>query len=337
MRLLLVDDAVLDEGRGDEHLHRGHASVAVGAGDEAHGHGGLQHDGQLQAYLLLLVRREDRDDAVDGLGGVEGVEGREHQVARLRRVQRRLDGLQVAHFADQHDVGVLAQRAAERVGERARVHADLALRDDGLVVLVQVFDRVLDGDDVRRSRVVDVVDHGREGGALAAARGAGHEHEAALLLRDLLEDGRQVQLVDRLHLEGDDEHGADGAALLEDVAAEPAEARHAVGEVDLLRVLEPLALGGRHDGGRHLHEVLVVQLLVIGDANEPPMDAGHGIGPDLQVKVRRSALDGQLQEIVDMHDSAMMKEKGAGRKGAIPGPAPRAAVPDAAVRRRAPG
>ena len=36
--------------------------------------------------------------------------------------QRRLDRLEVAHFADEHDVGVLAQRRAQRVGE-ARVSA----------------------------------------------------------------------------------------------------------------------------------------------------------------------------------------------------------------------
>ena len=34
--------------------------------------------------------------------------------------QRRLDGLQVAHLADQHDVRVLAQRGSQRVRERLR-------------------------------------------------------------------------------------------------------------------------------------------------------------------------------------------------------------------------
>ena len=43
----------------------------------------------------------------------------------------------------------------------------------------------------------------------------------------------------------DAEDQADRAALLEDVAAEAAEAGHAVGEVDFLRVLELLALRRR--------------------------------------------------------------------------------------------
>ena len=56
----------------------------------------------------------------------------------------------VAHLADQDDVGILAQRAAQRVRERLRVDRDLALVDDRVVVAVQVLDRVLDRHDVRR-------------------------------------------------------------------------------------------------------------------------------------------------------------------------------------------
>ena len=81
----------------------------------------LSTAGELDADLPLLVRREHRDDAVDRLGRVERVQRREHQVAGLGRVQRRFDRLEVAHLADQDDVGVLAQRAAQRVRERLRV------------------------------------------------------------------------------------------------------------------------------------------------------------------------------------------------------------------------
>ena len=112
----------------------------------------LEHARELQADLLLLVRREDGDDAVDRLGRVERVQRREHEVAGLGREQRRLDRLEVAHFADQDDVGILAQRAAQRLRERLRVDRDLALVDDRLVVAVQELDRILDRHDVRRAR-----------------------------------------------------------------------------------------------------------------------------------------------------------------------------------------
>ena len=150
--------------------------------------------------------------------------------------------------------------------------------------------------------VVDVVDHAGQRRALAAAGGAGDQDQAALFLGDALEDRRQPQFVDALDPERDDaEDHADGAALLEHVAAEAAQARHAVGEVDFLRVLEALALGGGHDRRRHLHEVLVVQPLLLGDARQPPVHAHHREAADLQVQVRGAFVDGEFQQVVDMH------------------------------------
>ena len=70
----------------------------------------LEHERELRADLRLLVRREDVDDAVDGLRRRVGVQGAEGEVAGLGDAQRRLDRLEVAHLADQHDVGILAQR-----------------------------------------------------------------------------------------------------------------------------------------------------------------------------------------------------------------------------------
>ena len=83
----------------------------------------MQHARELDADLPLLVRREHRDDAVDRLGRVERVQRREHEVPGLGGEQRGLDRLEVAHLADQDDVGVLAQRAAQRVRERLGVDA----------------------------------------------------------------------------------------------------------------------------------------------------------------------------------------------------------------------
>ena len=111
-------------------------------------HDALQGARELLADLLLLVRREDVDDAVDGLRRVLGVQGGEDQVAGLGGGQRHLDGLEVAHLADQDDVGVLAQHVLERLGERVRVVADLALVDQAVLVAVQELDGVLDGHDV---------------------------------------------------------------------------------------------------------------------------------------------------------------------------------------------
>ena len=69
--------------------------------------------------------REDVDDAVDRLGRRVGVQRGERKVTGLGDRERRLDRLQVAHFTDEDDVGVLAQRVLERGREALRVGARL--------------------------------------------------------------------------------------------------------------------------------------------------------------------------------------------------------------------
>ena len=54
---------------------------------------------------------------------VRRVERREHEVARLGRLERDVHRHLVADLADEDDVGVLAKRGAERVGEAVRVDA----------------------------------------------------------------------------------------------------------------------------------------------------------------------------------------------------------------------
>ncbi len=165
-------------------------------------------------------------------------------------------------------------------------------------------------------RGVDVVDHGGQCGALAATGGAGDQHQAALFLGDLLEYLRETELVERLDPEGDDaEHHADRAALLEYVAAETAQPRDAVSEVDFLGVLEPLPLRRGHDGRRHFHQVLVIQLLIAGDPREAPVDTAHRERADLQVQVRGPLVDSQLQQVVDMHGGRLVQKSGLARDG----------------------
>ena len=101
-------------GVGHQHLAGDAAPRAVGGRQQLLGDDALQRHRQLDADLRLLVGREDVDDAVDRLRRVLGVQRAEHEVAGLGRGQRRADRLEVAHFADEDHVGVLAQRGLER-------------------------------------------------------------------------------------------------------------------------------------------------------------------------------------------------------------------------------
>ena len=149
---LALADQVADRGGRHEDLAGGDAARAVQRRQQLLRDDALQGDRELHADLLLLLGREDVDDAVDRLRRVLRVQGREDEVAGLRRGQRGVDRLQVAHLADEDHVGVLAQRALQRAGEGLGVRPDLALVDDALLVPVQELDRVLDREDVLLAR-----------------------------------------------------------------------------------------------------------------------------------------------------------------------------------------
>ena len=256
------------------------------------------------------MRREGGDDAGDRLGRVEGVQRREHEVAGLGSGERGLDGLQVAHFADEDHVRVLAQRALESLTEAHRVDADFALVDDRPLVADEELDRVLDRHDVAGLVGVDVVDHRGEGGRLARAGRSGHQDEAALLAGDLLQHLGQEQLIDGGDLEGNDaEHDADGAALLEDVDAEPAQAGNAVGEIELVLRLELFLLVVVHDAERHPRDLFRRKAACIFEGHQVSVDAEHRRQTRFEVDVGGAAAQRHLQNLVQLHRPSHLENR----------------------------
>jgi len=83
--------------------------------------------------LLLLITGEGIDDAVNRLGCASGMQRAEHQVAGFCRGDGGVDRFKIAHFTHQHDVGILAQGAAQRLGEVRHVYANFALSNEGLL------------------------------------------------------------------------------------------------------------------------------------------------------------------------------------------------------------
>ena len=66
----------------------------------------------------------------------------------------------------------------------------------GLLVGEGELDRVLDGEDVQRLAFVDVIEHGGDGRALAAAGDAGQDDQAFGELAQLLDGRRQAELLE---------------------------------------------------------------------------------------------------------------------------------------------
>jgi hypothetical protein len=152
---------------------------------------------------------------------------------------------------------------------------------------MQELDRVLDGDDVLGLGCVDAVDHGRERRRLARAGRPGDEDDSALLVGELTDHRRELQLLDGLDLVRDgaqDERRR--AALVKGVHAKTREARHREGEVHLVLGLELAAQGVALDQavddpagdlGRERFRV--------GHGLEPPVDANHRRRGHLEVQV----------------------------------------------------
>ena len=168
-RLVHVADLVAHRGGVDQHFARGDAARLVGARHEAQRDDRLQRAREREAHLGLLVRRVERQHAVDRLRRVRRVQRREHEVTRVRRLERGVERLEVANLADEDDVRILPQHAAQRLREAGGVGADLALVDVAVDVAMEELDRILDRDDVRVAVLVDVLDHRRERRRLARA------------------------------------------------------------------------------------------------------------------------------------------------------------------------
>ncbi len=224
----------------------------------------------------------------------------EDQVTGLGDGEGGLDGLQVPHLADEHDVRILPEHVAERLLEGGGVRPDLPLVDHAGLVRVEVLDRVLDGHDVLAGLGVDLVDHGGQRGGFPAAGGAGDQHEAAGLEGQLGGDRRQAQLLEGEDLEGDGAEGAgDGAALHVDVGPEPGEVLDAEGEVDGVVLLElDLLLLGEHRvaQGLGVHRRQGGEL----EGDDGPVDAQQGGGAGGDVHVTRPLLDHRLEELVEV-------------------------------------
>ena len=192
---LALPDLVAHRGGDHQQLAGRRAAGAQGGGQQLLAEHRLKGHGQLHPDLLLPVRREGVHDAVDGVHGGVGVQSAQDQMARLRRRHGGLDGLPVPHLPHQDDVRVLPQGRAQGAGKAGGVPPDLPLVENAPVRGVLILHRVLQCQHVGGPGVVDLVDHGGQGGGLAAARLAGDQDQALVQVGEFQHFGRQVQLL----------------------------------------------------------------------------------------------------------------------------------------------
>ncbi len=152
---------------------------------------------------------------------------------------------------------------------------NFALVHEALLVIVQELDGVLDRDHVLFALVVDLVEHGGERRRFAGTGRAGHQHESARFVAQVLHDGRKPQCVETLDLPWNGaEYRCHGAALVKDVSAETRQALQAERKVELevlfqavlLHVCEDAVRQRLRVGRRQRRHVQRAQLAVHADA-----------------------------------------------------------------------
>ena len=126
----------------------------------------------------------------------------ENKVTGGGRGEGELDRFEIAHFSDEQDVRIFTQRAAQRGGEGACVHADFAMLHEAVLAAMHELDRVFDRDDVIVPLKIRVIHHRRERGGFAGTGRTGDEDEALFQQREFLQHRRQAELVAGEHLEG---------------------------------------------------------------------------------------------------------------------------------------
>ena len=145
--------------------------------------------------------------------------------------------------------GACRSDALSASGERRRVAVQLALMDGRLLVVMQELDRILDGEDVLGPGLVDQIDDRGERRGLAGAGRAGDQDDAVLERGGLGQHRRKIELGEGRNPRRDDaHHDREGAALAEDVDAEPAAVRQRVREIAGPLILEGLAAPSRCRG-----------------------------------------------------------------------------------------
>ena len=216
------------------------------------------------------------------------MERADHQVPGFGSGDGVFDGLQVEHFPDDDDVGVLAECAAQRVAVAFGVVMQLALGDLAVDRRLHDLDRVFHGNDVVLAVLVADVDQGGEGGGLAGADRAGDQHQAVRVVHQFGDGfrvlGQESEFVQGFGLAGNDAVTAGDAVFLIHQGDAVAAAVQFQREVHVHVFLETCFLLGREEDSIEFFRIFC------GDdgVGEPfdfqvPADERRAVGGDMQI------------------------------------------------------
>lgn len=206
-------------------------------------------------------------------------------------------------FAQQDHVGIFPQRRTQGRGEALGIALHFALVHQAVLLRMHEFDRVFDGQDVLLAVLVQVVDHRRQCGGLAAAGGPGHQHQPAGRLGNLPKHFPQSQLLQALYPRGNQaQHRTDAPGVPEGIDPKPRHTRQFMGEIQVIAGGECLALSFAHQFMDQRLHLWPFQGRARQRANIA-IDAQHRRQPGGQMQVRSAPGSAQAQEFGDVHSA----------------------------------
>ena len=170
------------------------------------------------------------------------MERTENKVAGFGCGDGERDCFQVAHFTHHDDIRVLPEGAAQCRSEGFGVGVHFPLVHLAAPGGEEVFDRILQGDDVFVAGAVHFFDQRGKGRALAAANRAGNQNEPVLVLGQHFELRRQTEFVHRPHVGLDDPENKVVAETVAHHAGAVTTRLVGVGKVNVTALLEEFLL-----------------------------------------------------------------------------------------------
>ena len=254
---------------------------------------------ELRTNLVLLIRGKRVDDSVNRALGAGRMQRTEHNVSGFGRGDGGFDGFQVAHFADENHVGILPERAANRLRETRHVDADLALVDRRHFVFVIEFDRILNRDDVMIHRFIDEVDHAGQRRTLARPGRTRDDEQTTRTLTDIRDDLRQFEIFDRHQLVRNlaQDH-RDVSALFEHRDAKSRHVAESESEVGAARLLEFLLAAVGRDALHQRDGIVGIERLGLEPAHAT-VQPEHRRLAYRDMEIARTLLHNSMQQLVN--------------------------------------
>ena len=128
----------------------------------------------------MLLRREKALDTVQRLVGIVGVQRAEAQMTGFRKGQGLHHSLGGTHLSNHNHVGRLSQGILQGDIEGLGIHAHFPLGDNTVAVVMHVFDRVFNGNNVAAAIMISIAHHRRQRSRLTRT-GRTHKNDQTAL------------------------------------------------------------------------------------------------------------------------------------------------------------